>query len=43
MDEVEHARIYAGFHYHHSIIQGKALGRKVAHQLLEEFFSPISE
>jgi hypothetical protein len=41
MDEVEHARIYAGFHYHHSIIQGKALGRKVAHQLLEEFFSPL--
>jgi len=43
MDEVEHARIYAGFHYHHSIIQGKALGSKVAHQLLEKFFSPLSE
>ena len=40
MDEVEHARIYAGFHYHHSITQGKALGMKVAHQLLEKFFSP---
>ena len=41
MDEVEHARIYAGFHYHHSVIQGKVLGRKVAHQLLERFFTPF--
>lgn len=41
MDEVEHARIYAGFHYHHSVIQGKVLGRKVAHQLLERFFTPL--
>jgi hypothetical protein len=43
MSEVEYARIYAGFHYHHSVIQGKVLGRKVAHQLLRGFFQPVSD
>ena len=38
MQEVEMARIYAGFHYHHSVIQGAVLGRRVAHQLLERYF-----
>lgn len=42
LDEVEHARIYAGFHYHHSVIQGKVLGTKVAHQLTQGFFSPVN-
>ncbi len=40
MKEVEAARIYAGFHYHHSVIQGRVLGLKVAHQMMEEFFRP---
>jgi hypothetical protein len=40
LQEVEHARIYAGFHYHHSVIQGKVLGTKVAHQLTQRFFRP---
>ncbi len=40
LDEVEHARIYAGFHYHHSVVQGKVLGTKVAHQLAQNFFLP---
>ncbi len=40
LDEVEHARIYAGFHYHHSVVQGKVLGTKVAHQLAQNFFVP---
>jgi hypothetical protein len=40
LDEVEHARIYAGFHYHHSVVQGKVLGTKVAHQLTQNFFVP---
>lgn len=40
LSEVEHARIYAGFHYHHSVIQGKVLGTKVAHQLTQRFFRP---
>src|SRR5216683_2055337 len=41
LDEVEHARIYAGFHYHHSVVQGKVLGTKVAHQLAQNFFAPV--
>ncbi len=40
LDEVEQARIYAGFHYHHSVVQGKVLGTKVAHQLTQNFFVP---
>jgi hypothetical protein len=39
--EVENARIYAGFHYHHSVVQGKVLGTKVAHQLAQHFFQPV--
>lgn len=41
MHEVEAARIYAGFHYHHSVIQGRVLGRKVGHQLMERYFGQI--
>jgi hypothetical protein len=26
VNEVENARVYAGFHYRHSVIQGKVLG-----------------
>jgi hypothetical protein len=40
MKEVEAARIYAGFHYHHSLIQGRVLGMSVAHQLLQRLFGP---
>jgi hypothetical protein len=39
--EVEDARIYAGFHYHHSVVQGIVLGQKVAHQVLLNFFQPL--
>jgi len=39
--EVEEARVYAGFHYHHSVVQGFALGHHVAHQLLVNFFQPV--
>jgi hypothetical protein len=42
MSEVEKARIYAGFHYHHSVIQGKVLGTKVAHQIAGNFFQPVN-
>ena len=38
MHEVEKARIYAGFHYHHSVIQGRVLGLKVGHQVMQRFF-----
>src|SRR5260221_3008977 len=43
MNEVEAARIYAGFHYHHSVVEGRELGLKVAHQLLKEFLRPSTE
>jgi hypothetical protein len=39
--EVEAARIYAGFHYHHSVIQGRVLGLKVGHQLVQQYFRPV--
>jgi hypothetical protein len=38
--EVENARIYAGFHYHHSVIQGRVLGLKVGHNLMHGYFGP---
>jgi hypothetical protein len=43
MEEVEAARIYAGFHYHHSVVEGRELGRKVGHHLVKEFFRPNNE
>jgi len=42
-NEVEFARIYAGFHYHHSLVQGFDLGRKVSQQAAREFFQPVSQ
>jgi hypothetical protein len=41
--EVEDARIYAGIHYHHSVVQGVVLGRKVSDQLSGSFFQPLSK
>jgi len=41
MDQVEMARIYAGFHYHHSVVQGRVLGLKVGRQLLTRCFLPV--
>jgi hypothetical protein len=42
MHEVEDARIYAGFHYHHSVIQGSVLGSKVGRQLMQQHFTPVN-
>ena len=39
--EVENARIYAGFHYRHSVNDGRTLGGKVASQLLKKFFRKV--
>ena len=39
--EVEHARIYAGFHYHHSVVQGAVLGMKVADNVSRDYFQPL--
>ncbi len=38
MDEVFWARIYAGFHYYHSLEDGRALGTTIAHELLRAHF-----
>ena len=37
-DEVFWARVYAGFHYYHSLVDGGELGRKVAAQLESRYF-----
>lgn len=37
-EEVFWARIYAGFHYHHSLEDGGTLGRRVSRQLLRRSF-----
>jgi hypothetical protein len=39
-DEVRRARIYAGFHYRHSLNEGRKLGHRVAEQSNREFFRP---
>jgi hypothetical protein len=39
--EVFLARIYAGFHYRHSLVDGGELGRQVAHQLNARHFRPL--
>jgi hypothetical protein len=41
--EVEYARIYAGFHYHNSVVQGVVLGKKVSDQISRDFFQPLSK
>jgi len=43
VSEVEDARIYAGFHYHHSVVQGKLLGRRVAHHLTRHYFRRVED
>jgi len=40
VSEVEDARVFAGFHYRHSVVQGKLLGHKVGHHLVERYFGP---
>ena len=39
--EVAMARIYAGFHYHHSVVQGLVLGQKVADHVAHNYFRPV--
>jgi PAP2 superfamily len=38
MDEVFWARIYAGFHFHHSLEAGRQLGESVANQVVRNHF-----
>lgn len=42
-EEVFWARIYAGFHYHHSLVDGGRLGEQVAHQLLRKNFRAVGD
>jgi hypothetical protein len=42
LHEVEVARIYGGMHFHHSIIEGTVLGKKVAKQLATSYFQPLN-
>jgi hypothetical protein len=37
INEVKNARIYAGFHYRHSVDDGVRLGQRVAKELLKRF------
>jgi hypothetical protein len=39
--EIEGARIYAGFHYHHSLVQGFLLGQKVSQNVTAHYFAPV--
>ncbi len=39
-DEVSWARIYAGFHYNHSLQDGATLGKRVSEQLFTKHFQP---
>ena len=39
--EVFWARVYAGFHYRHSLSDGAELGREVARELLRSQFKPV--
>lgn len=40
LSEVQWARIYAGFHHYHSVVDGAELGKKVADNLADNFFRP---
>lgn len=39
--EVQVARIYGGMHFHHSVVQGAVLGKKVAKQLVKNYFRAV--
>jgi len=42
-EEVFWARIYAGFHYHHSLEDGGTLGRRVSKQLFHRNFRALAD
>jgi hypothetical protein len=41
-NEVQNARIYVGFHYNHSVVQGTLLGHKVADNVVANYFKPLN-
>jgi hypothetical protein len=38
--EIEYARVWAGYHYRESVVQGVNIGRKTAHYALKNYFLP---
>ena len=42
-EEVFWARVYAGFHYHHSVEDGGTLGRRVSTQLFRRRFRGLGD
>jgi hypothetical protein len=41
--EVFWARIYVGFHFHHSLVDGGRLGKKVSEHVLDRYFQPVDD
>jgi hypothetical protein len=41
LDEITEARIWAGLHYRTADVQGRKLGRKVAHYMAKHYFQPL--
>jgi hypothetical protein len=41
VEEVSNARVYAGFHFRHSVNDGGTLGHKVAARVLKKFFRKV--
>ena len=39
--EVDWARVYVGFHFRSSDLQGSALGRKVGRYVANHYFRPV--
>lgn len=43
LDEVFWARIYSGFHFHHSLEDGAELGHRVSHQVFDNHFQRLHQ
>jgi hypothetical protein len=41
LDEITEARIWAGLHFRTADVQGRKLGRKVAHYMAKHYFQPL--
>jgi PAP2 superfamily len=43
LDEITEARIWAGLHFRTADVQGRKLGRKVAHYMARHYFQPLDD
>jgi hypothetical protein len=41
LNEIVDARVYAGLHFRTADVQGRILGRKVAHYMARHYFQPL--